>query len=502
MTLYPALNIIFGNVEPEAHSTSILKLNSIAVNTKSDPCIITGIRLLGGKAVDLKTHRIIAIMNLTISLIREGKLKIIITVIVSSTVDYIPLVNSGLSCLKVPKNLRALTKVELNSCGRLCTHIKSCCNGTGGCSSNNVFVISNKVKSFKTTKVVVICSKCYVVWTKTDFLSYSVNDSGCLNGDFCSLSKRNRYYGLVKVKSIGSNYCNALLTNNLSIVNHLSGYNTLSAVRVEHTVFDSAHSGFLDSPFYVRRNLNLGTNCVGSKSAEAYGSTRSIVVVFGIDSCSSKLAVCGSSRYDENSVRGRSLTTVGKRTVNLKVLAGALRTECSRSTTITVSGNNTTHLDHVLSHLIRGETSRIGSLLAVRYSKHKATVGSYTDKGSGCNIRRTVSRVLTCILVNRISVSIGLNQEGKENRNGLLFPTSKRICGFTDPCLRHIIRTLFSSERMVIIVNNHNCLYSSTIHALNIPTVSVKLTIKDRITERLADKVRIILVVLFGVPAE
>ena len=106
------------------------------------------------------------------------------------------------------------------------------------------------------------------------------------------------------------------------------------------------------------------------------------------------------------------------------------------------------------------------------------------------------------ILINRIAVCIRLYKVGEEDGNCLLFPTGKRIGSVTNPYLRHIIRSFLAGDGVVIIVDYGDSCYTARIYTLNPTAVSIKLTVKNRVSERLAYQVRILLIVSLGVPAE
>ena len=351
--LYPALDIILGNIEPETDSLCVFKRDRLAVNTETDPGILLGVRIRGGKTVGFQTHGIFTVVNLAVFSVSQAQIQIIIPMLrILSVVDHVPLVNIRLTAFKVPKNLGALAEIELYGRGGVCTHIERCGNRTGEIIGCTRFAYSGKFKTVKATERSVGRGKGYVIFSKTDFISNAVNGSRCLYGDRGGLTKRNRHYRLFKRKLVGRSNGNRLFADNLAVINHLNGNLALGTVGFEHTVFNRTHAGFLDLPLYVGGNIHLGTNGIGSESTKFYGTTGGIVVVIGRDLRARKLTVCGSSRNNKDRIRGRTLTAVGQGAVDLQILAGTLRAESSGTTAVTVSGNYTAHLDHVLCHLI------------------------------------------------------------------------------------------------------------------------------------------------------
>ena len=69
--LYPTLNIILGNIEPEAYSLGIFKHDCVTINAKSDPSVLLRVRILGRQTVSLKTHGIVAVVNLSVCPVRQ-----------------------------------------------------------------------------------------------------------------------------------------------------------------------------------------------------------------------------------------------------------------------------------------------------------------------------------------------------------------------------------------------------------------------------------------------
>ena len=496
--LYPALNIIFGYIEPETDSACVFKFDCIAC-AKSDPSILFRVRVLGRQTVGFQTHGVIAVMNLTVRTIRQRQIQVIIPVCgVLTVVDSVPLVNIRLTILKVPKNYRASSQIQLYSGCRAVTEIQ----GSGYFCSNIFrsicFGNSSKEQTVKLSESLIGRGKCYIVYTKTDFLRRTLYGRICLYGNLCGLTKRNRNDRLSKFECIGSSNVYGLFTDNIAVIDHLNSYLPLSTVGGEHTILDGTHTFFFDLPHNVIGNLNLGTYGIGAECIKGYGSTRGIVVVIGRNGCLSKLAVRRSGGNNQERVGGRTFTTVGERAVHLQFFPRTLRTERGGTTAVTVCGNDTPHLDHVLSHFITGEPRGIGCLFTVGDSKYKFPLCCYTNKGSGSN----AGTMVFFILVHRIPIFIGLNKICKQNGDRLFFPTGQWICSVANPCLGHIIGSFFAGNRMIIIVDNSDCLDTTGYRTFYPTAVSIQLPIKDRISERFTYQVRIFLVVSLGIPAQ
>ena len=198
VTLYPTLNIILGHIEPEAYAASILQNDCITVNAQTNPSIVTGVRLLGCQAVDFKTHGIITVMYLTVGLICQRQLHIVITIIIGSAVNYVPLVNINLTILKVPKNLGSSTEIELNRSSRIFTHIESCSYSTSDISGSISLIYCNEVQSIKRTESLISGVKRYIVCTQTYLLYNTIDHSSSFYWNLYGLTERNSNNGLIK----------------------------------------------------------------------------------------------------------------------------------------------------------------------------------------------------------------------------------------------------------------------------------------------------------------
>ena len=499
VTLHPALDVVLGNVKPETDSAGVLQLDGLAVHAQTDPGVVTGVGLLGGKAVDLQTHGVVTVMDLTVLAVCQRELQVVVTVVVGTAVDDVPQIQISLAALKVPQDLGALTQVELNGSGGVAAHIQGSGHGAGQIHGRVLLIHGDEVQAVEGAKSIVGGGEGHVARAQTDLLGDTVHESGCLHGDLSGLAEGDGDNRLLEEQGIGGNDGHGLLTHDLAVVDHLGSYLTLGTVGGEDTVRDGTHAGFLDGPLHVSGDVHLSTNGVGTQSVEGNGSAGGVVVVVSGQVRAGKLTVRGSGGNHQDGIGGRTLTAVGQGAVDLQVLTGTLRAEGGRSAAIAVSGNDTTHLDHVLSHLVRGETGGVGSLLTVGNSDNQRTVGADTHEGSGSDTRT----VVRFVLVHGVSVGIGLDQEAKQDGDRLLLPAGQGVGDVADPGLGHIGGTGLTGDGVVIIVDDHDGGNTAGLEgAVGDTAVAVVLTVQNGVTERLTDEVRVLGVIRLGVPAQ
>ena len=499
VTLHPALDVILGNIEPETDAAGVLQLDGLAVHAQTDPGVVTGVGLLGGKTVDLQTHGVIAVVDLTVVAVCQRELQVVVTVVVGTAVDDVPLVNVDLAVLKVPQDLGALAQIELNGGGGVAAHVQGSGQGAGKVCGSKCLGHSDEVQAVEGTQSLIGGGEGHVARAQTDLLSNAVHKGGCLHGDLSGLAEGNGNYGLLEVQGVGGHDGHGLLAHDLTVVDHLSGDLTLGAVRLEYTVLDGAHAGFLDGPLNVSGNIHLGTDSVSTQSVEGNGSAGGVVVVVSGQVRAGKLTVRGSGGNHQDGIGGRTLTAVGQGAVHLQVLTGTLRAEGGGSAAVAVCGNDTTHLDHVLSHLVGGETGRVRSLLTVGNGDHQRTVGADAHEGSGGDTRA----VIGFVLVHGVTIGIGLDQEAEQHGDSLLLPAGQGIGGAADPGLGHIGGTGLTGDGVVIVVDDHDGGNTAGLEGtVGDTAVAVVLTVQDGVTERLTDEVRVLGVVGLGVPAQ
>ena len=208
----------------------------------------------------------------------------------------------------------------------------------------------------------------------------------------------------------------------MAFINHLRRYFAFGTIGFEYTVFNRTHSGFLDLPCSIGRNVYLITNGIGTENAEFNLAAGCIVVICRVDRCHSELAVGRSCGNNEEGICGRSFTTVRQRAVNLQLFTGTFRYEGSRTATIAVCSINTTHFEHIFAHFVHIETCRIRRLTSIRNGKDDLTFCSDTDEGTRLSTARMVLGV--CNLRN--TILIGFDKPAP-NADRVLFPTGQRI---------------------------------------------------------------------------
>ena len=498
VALHPALDVILGHIEPETDAAGVLQLDGLAVHTQTDPGVVTGVGLLGGQTVDLQAHGVITVVDLTVVAISQGELQVVVTVVVGTAVDDVPHIQISLAALKVPQDLGALAQVELNGGGGIGTHVQGSGQGAGEVNGSVLLIHSDEVQAVKAAEGLVGGGEGHVVITQTDLLGNTVHESGCLHGNLSGLAEGNGNNGLLEVQGVGGNDDHGLLAHDLTVVDHLSSDLTLGTVGGKDTVLNGTHAGFLDSPLNVSGDIHLGTDGVSTQSVEGHGSAGSVVLIIGGQVGAGKLTVRGSGGNHQNGIGGRTLTAIGQGAVDLQILTGTLRAEGGGSAAVAVCGNDTTHLDHVLSHLVGGEAGGVGSLLTVGNGDHQRAVGADAHEGSGGDTRA----VIFFVLIHGITVGVGLDQEGEQHGDSLLLPAGQRVQGAADPSLGHIGGTGLAGNGVIIVVDDNDGLNAAIVLALNEAAVGVELTVQDGVTERLTDEVRVLLIVSLGVPAQ
>ena len=502
VTLYPALDVVLGYVEPEADRTGVLQNDGITVHAQTDPGVLLGVGVCGGQTVGLQAHGILAVVNLTVGAVGQGQIQIVIPVSrVLTVVDDVPDVNVRLAALEVPQNLGALTQVQLNRGRGVGAHIQGHGHGTGQVSGGEGLIHGGKAQPVEGTESLIGGGEGHVAVTQTDLEVDTVNVGSRLHGDLDGLAEGHGDHGLLKVQRVGGSDGDGLFTHDLAVVDHLSRHGTLGAVGGKDTVLDGAHALLLDSPLNVVGNIHLGTDSVRTERVEGNGCAGGVIVVIRGDGCLREHTVSGSGGDHEERIRRRSFTTVGQGTVDLQILTGTLRAEGGRATAVAVGGNDTAHLDHVIGHLIVGEAGGVGCLLTVGHSDHESTVGLDAHEGSGGDAR-TVRRAVFRILVHGVTVCVGLDQEAEQHGNGLLLPAGQGIGSLTDPDLGHIVGASLACEGMVVVVDDDDGLNAAAVRAFNVLAVRIHLAVQNGVAERLTDQLGVLIIVCGGVPAQ
>ena len=111
---YVALDVILGNIHPEAERTGILKLDSITVNAESDVSVFARVGSLGMETVGFQTQGVVAVVDLTVFSVSQRKRHVVIPDCALSVIDDVPFIKVGLAVLEVPKDLGAFAQDQVN----------------------------------------------------------------------------------------------------------------------------------------------------------------------------------------------------------------------------------------------------------------------------------------------------------------------------------------------------------------------------------------------------
>ena len=378
--LHPALDVILGDPEPEAKRTGVLNEDLLGGNTKTDVSVLLGVDGGGGQTAGLQTQRVIAVMNL--SVLAGGQRQIVHEVAVRfveiSLHDGDPLVKAVLEILQ---NHRILAQLEQDGSLDGGIESQSSGHGTRDVSGSGGLVHGHKVQTVEVTQSVIGDIEDDIVTAEGDLLQAVLD--GCLDGDAGALAVGDGDNRLLEGQIGGNHDLYGMLTHDLTVVEHLSSHRAQCAVGHEHAVLNGTHAVIGQSPGHVSGNLCLVTYGVGTHGVELHGAAGGVVVILGVQRRAGELAVSGSGGDDQNGVGGGTLAAVGQRAVDLEVLTGTLGHELGGSAAVAVRGYDTTHLDHVVGHLVVVEAGGIGRLTAVNHGDDQRTVGLDTHEGAG-----------------------------------------------------------------------------------------------------------------------
>ena len=113
--LYPALDIVFRNVKPEAERTCVFKGYLPVLQTKANVRILLGVNVCGMQAIRFKAHGVVAVVNLTVNSVSQRKFVIEVTMGLAgvSENDAVPFINICLAVLKVPHYNGGFAKLQV-----------------------------------------------------------------------------------------------------------------------------------------------------------------------------------------------------------------------------------------------------------------------------------------------------------------------------------------------------------------------------------------------------
>ena len=436
----------------------------------------------------------LAVVNLAVRLVSQRERHVVVPDRALSVIDDIPDIDVGLTAFETEEDVRASAEVELEGRGRMAAQIQRRGHVAGQIRRRVRLIDRRKVQPVEAAERRVIRLERNVVRTEADLMQAVVDRR--LDGDHGRLAEGDGDNRLVKADRVRCGDMDLFLADDLVVVQHLRGHFALGAVGGEDAVFNGAHALFLDAPLRIGGDVDLGADRVRTERGERHGAVGGVVIIVAGDGGVCKHTVSGGIGDDEDGVGGRTLAAVGEGAVDLQILAGALRAEGGGSAAVTVAGINAALPDHVIRHLIHREAGGIRGLLTVGNGHNKGAVRFYTDKGS----RRDASTVILAELVDRISVLVGLDKPCPRG-NGVLLPAGHRIGDATHLDLGDAVRSRFTGDGMLIIVYDKHGV--SWFHiAERTLAVFVVIAVAHVPAQRLTDILRMLLVVVRGIPAE
>ena len=310
VALGPQLYALVRDIHPEAQGAGVLQLNCITIDAESNPAILSGVGQVGGQAVQLKAHGVLAVMNLAVFFVRQGKRHVVIPDRALPVVDDVPDVHVGLTTLKVKEHVRASAQLELEVQSGIAAHVQGGGHIAGDVFGSILLVHRREAQTVEAAQGRVVCGKADVIGAKANLMQAVIDC--CLYGDYSCPAERDCNNGLVKGNRVGSGDIDFFLTYDFAVVLHLHGRFTLGAVRGKYAVKDSAHSFFFDRPFHIIRNGNLVADCIRAKRREGHCATRAIIIIIAGDGSVREHTVSGGIGDDEDGVGSRALAAVGQ----------------------------------------------------------------------------------------------------------------------------------------------------------------------------------------------
>ena len=95
----------------------------------------------------------------------------------------------------------------------------------------------------------------------------------------------------------------------------------------------------------------------------------------------------------------RALGAIGRRAIKLQLFARTLRQERGGAAAVAVDRSYAAQGNHELSHLVAGETSRIGRLTTVIHDHYKGAVGLNANERAGSTV---IGVIVDFVLVNTV----------------------------------------------------------------------------------------------------
>ena len=479
----PAVLILIRNIGPEANALGILHDYRL-IHIQVQLGIPAGRNTLSGQSIGIQPHGAVAVMDLTVS--GRGKAQFMDeALVVAIHVEVVPLLHV-LSTFKVKQHLGALTQTQCGSGAQPFAMFEHRSQGTGQVSRSIRLANRGELEAIKHAKSIVGCGQRNVALFQDDLVQTAVDR--CAQGDGNFLVEGDRHCLLGKGQCLGDHDLNGALAHNFFVPDHLGGSCTDLAIGSKYTIFNSAHGGISHLPDNVGRDLSGGADQIGAQSAEFHRTAGGIVVVFSGDLSTDKLSCGRSGGDDQNTVGSRTLGTIRGRAVQLQFLSGPLGQEGGRTSAVTVDSLNTTQRQHKLAHLIVGKACRIRRLAAIVHNHDDGPVGLDAHEGAG---RTVCSIVIFAALVYTI-----LDQETKVCRNDLLLPAGDGRGSGTNLGLGNIRGA--SNAIFLVEVDDQTSLSSTGLPG----AVFIIRPVHDQVAQRLANKLRILGIVVRIVPAQ
>ena len=328
-----------GNIDPKTYLQGI---SAIYCGEPKIQCVVTCFIKLG--EIAFHSQGIIAIANLTCGRINNRKISALVLAM-------IPIVSVGIlnisvrsfgailtivgidrpTCeiliLEIINNVRALTNAKRNGNNQTIAVMKSCCQSALKVCGGFIFGNSFKSEGFaiEYSDIAVIKAQSDIALFEDNFMKSVVNGSN--NSQLSCFAKGNNDSALSECNLFGNNYLNGGFTYNLTAIYQLSGGCANLAVGNKQAVFYSSHRRIGKLPNCISRDFSLCSNKVGSNGCKLNGRTGGVVFIFCLD-CGADKFSCGRSCGDnQNTMSSLTLCTIGRRTVDCELFAGALRKE-------------------------------------------------------------------------------------------------------------------------------------------------------------------------------
>ena len=433
-------------------------------------------------------------MDLAVRFVGQRERHVIVPDRSLTVVNHVPDVDIRLAALEVKEDIGASAQIELEREGRMAAHIQLSGHVAGQVRRCTRLIDSRELQPVEAAERRVVRRERHIVRTEADLMQAVVDRS--LDGDARRLAEGDGDNRLIQCDRVRRGDMDLFLADDLAVVLHLRGDLALGAVGHEDAVCDGAHAVFLDRPFHIGGNVDLGADRIRAERIERHGAAGGVVIIVAADGRIREHTVSGGVGDDQDGGGGRTLAAVGQGAVDLQILAGALRAEGGRSAAVTVAGIDAAHSDHVFRHFIHGEAGGIRGLLAVGHGHDKGAVRSDADEGSRCD----AAAVILAELVDRIAVRVGLDEPCPRG-DRILLPAGHRIGDAAHLDLGDVVGPGFAGDGMLVIVDDKRGVRGAHITEPAL-AVLIIIAVAHVPAQRLADVLGMLLIVVRGVPAQ